>query len=616
MRIDTQPPELTVNGVRDGGEYNEGVTPTFATEDASPVELTLTLDGEAYTRGDEIRGEGEHRLRVKAEDAAGNTTRRELAFIQDFTPPSRPVITEPQAGKTVLGPEVDVAGTTEAGTDVEIMLNGRLYGTRANGAGAFQWNGALNEGNYSLRVVAVDSAGNRSEAAQLTFTVRIMNLAVEPVDVNSTQRVLLWHAHHPGHGRHRDEEENWYQQALERRDIAVTTVESETGFREELASGAHNLIMLASPADKFGPPLRMHSDTLMRIRGNVARGYGLVWINTMPNLMEAWQDITGARTNSVLRKVDLVRYRMDEDDVRRFEYPGTATGVHLRHGMAEGEVKPDCDAGFVMWLECRFGDDEDPAAVVNDYGRGQVKMLTFAPSELADESLADAVLEDAVTDVSPSALDPVPGVATLGGLLVTRDYAGWPLSVRVRVPEGVRLLPDAATRVVDEHHARWRIEAGVDRARIQYRLKAGEPGEHSVRVKVVDLYGGAVLEDKAYPFVLDRSASELIEAMETKLNDQLGAGGWQPTLHAAQRLLDWSVAAYEQGHYDRACRKLYLAMLKVRLTPDYSRALMALMGSYQQLLIVGEQQAHPGMEAYRPLPGPAPRWRGSPGLRP
>lgn len=614
FHIDTKPPELAVNGIRDGGEYNEGITPTFTIEDASPVELTLTLDGQAFDRGDEVRSEGEHRLLIKAVDAAGNETTRELRFVQDFTPPPQPVITEPDAGETVLGPDVDVEGTTEADAKVELTLNGRVYGTRADAAGAFQWNGALDEGSYSLKAVAVDSAGNRSSMAQLQFTVRTMNLVVEPIDANSTPRVLLWHGRHPGRGHRRGESRSWYEKALKRRDIAVTAVDNETRFREELASGAHNLILLVSPIGDFGPPLDMHADTRMRIRGSVARGYGLVWINTMPNLKEAWQDLIGARTVSVLKLAESVRYRIDEDEIRTGGYPGTASGVHLNGGKGEGKVEPDCDAGFGMWLKCRFGDDKYPAAVINDYGRGDVKMLTFAPSKLADTPMADAVLEDVVTDVSPSELEPVQDVAALAGLRVSRDFADRPLSVRVQVPEGVRLQPDSATEVVDERHARWRMKAGVDHARINYRLKAVDPGEHSVRIKVVDLYDGAVVKDKQYPFVLERSASELIEAMENKLDEEMQKGGWRPGLHAAQRLLDWSVAAYEQEHYRRAYHKLYMAMLKVRLTPDYNRELMTLMGEYQRLLVVKKQESGQGFDGFHSLPGsPAGPGRGPPG---
>ncbi|MCA9675305.1 MAG: Ig-like domain repeat protein, partial [Myxococcales bacterium] len=70
--IDTVAPQVTINGVTPGANYNTGKTITFAQNDANPGSLTGTLDGVAFASGTAVAAEGAHTLVVTATDLAGN----------------------------------------------------------------------------------------------------------------------------------------------------------------------------------------------------------------------------------------------------------------------------------------------------------------------------------------------------------------------------------------------------------------------------------------------------------------------------------------------------------------------------------------------------------------
>jgi subtilase family serine protease len=584
FHIDTLAPELVVTGVSEGGLYNSTVTPDVSVTDASPVTVSLLLDGQPFSGGDLVDSEGVHELVATATDSAGNETVAQVSFELDLTAPPAPVVDAPVSGGTVAGPTVAISGSAEPGAELLITLAGSIFTTDAGQAGTFSYQTALEDGEYQLQVLARDAAGNQSQPTLVPFTVSDVEISLTAGGANSSKRVLLWKADSGGHYQD-GVETNWYVEKLRELDIPVTSVGSESEFRQELASQNHNILLLAGPGGDFGLPLQMSQDTLVRVRGSVASGYGLAWINARPNLLEFWHDMIGARTVSKMHHSDGVSYPVDNNTVLESGYPGIAAGIFPLGGTERGEVDPDCDADFSMWLLCAFDPAHFPAAMENNYGRGKVKALTFALEALSDEDAAEQILDDLISDVVPDALPNVQYLPALAGLRVDRDYADTRLAVTVSVPQGLELLPIDASQVIDAQTASWEVPAGQTRTRIAYRIRGLVPGEYQVGIQVHDADTGAGIEETTYPFVLERSATEMLEQLEDDARQAFHERPWLLTLLASKEALEWSVSAYESGNYQLAYDKLYIAMIKLRLTPGYSRNLMAQMGDYQRLLI-------------------------------
>lgn len=579
--IDTQAPGIIIGAVSDGGEYNHEVTPTVAVEDASPTDVTMTLDGSPWQAGAPVITEGSHTLRVEAVDAAGNSSDDTVGFNLDFTSPAVPVIETPVPGGKVRGPVVTISGSAEPGATVTLTLAGTAYVVDVSASGQFSLAASLADGTYHLFARTTDPAGNTSAEIEVEFevvsTVVMLDVDQEPPET----RVLLWEA--GAHGQP-PQDGSWYQQSLRRSGIMVRAVHSEEAFLEELDSGAHNVLMLTSPGGDFGPPLHMSLETIMRIRGSVAGGYGLAWINTMPNLIEVWHDVIGARTVSVLPHAEQVEYVLNEQTVLAPGYDGRASGVHLLTASAEGQVLPECDADFGMWLLCTFGNPDFASAITNDYGRGRVKMLTFEPPGLADQTLADQVVLDLVSDVSPDDLAPLPGVRSPQRVIMERNLPGEELYITVTVPEGLEIFPAGDAERPDQHTARWHVGAGVLETTVRYGLRGELAGGHHISVEVTGADTQQLLKDAGYDFVIEHSVSSLIEATRSRL--ETGQGEHPAMMRLVERWFERAVTAYEQGRHDTAGNKLYMAMLKLRLSPGYDRELMALLGDFQRVLAV------------------------------
>src|SRR5690606_28366999 len=106
--------------------------------------------------------DGEHEIVVRAEDIWGNAhTAAPLRFVADSTPPQIVVegVSDGQLSNQPLAPQVSVI---DAHPDrLSVWLDGEPFASGDSVAA---------DGTYLLTALAIDAAGNRSDAA-LTFTL-------------------------------------------------------------------------------------------------------------------------------------------------------------------------------------------------------------------------------------------------------------------------------------------------------------------------------------------------------------------------------------------------------------------------------------------------------------
>jgi hypothetical protein len=141
--------------------YSSPVSPLVQILEAHPGTTTVLLDGSTYVPGTPIDTEGSHTLEVISIDAAGNTSREEVHFTLDFTPPQIAIngAADGQHSPTPLTPAALVSDQNLA--SIEATLDGAPYdpGTPVTA-----------EGTHTIEVVATDLAGNVTRIER-TFTL-------------------------------------------------------------------------------------------------------------------------------------------------------------------------------------------------------------------------------------------------------------------------------------------------------------------------------------------------------------------------------------------------------------------------------------------------------------
>jgi hypothetical protein len=122
--------------------------------------------------------EGAHSWSVAARDTAGNRTESGArTFWVDRTPPTAFAVTAPRAGSTVRvrRPTVTWSAATDALTGVasyRLIVDARVDRELTAAAGTGRITRLLPNGLHTVRVVAVDKAGNARATAIVRFTVR------------------------------------------------------------------------------------------------------------------------------------------------------------------------------------------------------------------------------------------------------------------------------------------------------------------------------------------------------------------------------------------------------------------------------------------------------------
>ena len=155
-------------------------TPTFGLDSTeTPATFECDLDGGGWSScstpfATPALGDGSHTLKVRATDAAGNTDATEVTFtwLVDATAPTGS-ITAPANGAAVGGTIVLASDSADTGSGVATVV----FQRSPAGAGtwtsqAASWNTtAQADGDYDLRVVTTDGAGNAFTSPVITVTV-------------------------------------------------------------------------------------------------------------------------------------------------------------------------------------------------------------------------------------------------------------------------------------------------------------------------------------------------------------------------------------------------------------------------------------------------------------
>ncbi|WP_404370258.1 adventurous gliding motility protein AgmC [Corallococcus coralloides] len=197
--VDLTVPTVAITTPANNTSVNTGsVTVTGTTTNATSV--TLTFDGASYgpitVNGDGTwsyalpgpLAEATYTVTAVSTNGAGTPSATATStFTVDLTPPTVAIST-PADGSTTNTPNVTVTGTSTGATSVTLSYNGTDYGPiPVDGAG--NWTYALPvtlpEGSITLTATSTDAAGNKSTAANTTFTVDLTDPEVEitaPVD--------------------------------------------------------------------------------------------------------------------------------------------------------------------------------------------------------------------------------------------------------------------------------------------------------------------------------------------------------------------------------------------------------------------------------------------------
>ncbi len=182
------PPAPTLNRPADGSVTRD-TTPAFTgkAEPGAAVEIfvdgasigTTTANGSgnfSFTPSTPLPV-GTHEAYVGATDRAGNDSppSNTNGFSIDTVDPDAPGISSPGDGSTTTDRTPTITGTAEPGSHVIIYIDGEQVGSTTadeNGNFSFTLPDALALGDHELSAVAVDEAGNRSDASDpITFGV-------------------------------------------------------------------------------------------------------------------------------------------------------------------------------------------------------------------------------------------------------------------------------------------------------------------------------------------------------------------------------------------------------------------------------------------------------------
>jgi hypothetical protein len=165
--LDTSPPVIQISGVSDGQVSANALSPIIEVNDINPLESTVELNGQPFVSGTLVDAEGSYLLSVRAEDAAGNESLRELAFRIDRTAPTI-LFTSPEPGTTIVVGPLTLLGLTEPGSEVTVHSAEASITTHANDEGVFtvpDW--PLQIGLNVISAQAVDLAGNTGPSVAL-----------------------------------------------------------------------------------------------------------------------------------------------------------------------------------------------------------------------------------------------------------------------------------------------------------------------------------------------------------------------------------------------------------------------------------------------------------------
>ncbi|GAA4438031.1 hypothetical protein GCM10023188_32900 [Pontibacter saemangeumensis] len=181
MTPDTQAPETKIDDKPAAVSTKNSATFKFSS-DENGVNYQVSLDNAAFAQATTpftVSGlaEGEHTLKVRAVDAAGNTdqTPATYSWLIDTKAPAAPVVTAPANGAILGTSKPAFTGTAEANSTVAVSVDAAVIGSvkaAANGSWSLTPSTALADGTHTVSAKASDAAGNVSANSNTnTFVV-------------------------------------------------------------------------------------------------------------------------------------------------------------------------------------------------------------------------------------------------------------------------------------------------------------------------------------------------------------------------------------------------------------------------------------------------------------
>ncbi len=176
-RVDTRPPQIngTMSGTTgDNGWYLSAVTVSASASDPEPGSgsqaLTYALDGGAWTpyAAPLTVNDGTHTLTFRAADRAGHTAETSLNVRVDTQPP---VLQTALDGEQANGWYLTQVTLTVTAAESGSGLARIEYAAEGGAWQPYTAPVTFGDGAHSLRIRAVDLAGNAAESAPLTFRV-------------------------------------------------------------------------------------------------------------------------------------------------------------------------------------------------------------------------------------------------------------------------------------------------------------------------------------------------------------------------------------------------------------------------------------------------------------
>ncbi|WP_408890221.1 Ig-like domain-containing protein [Myxococcus faecalis] len=178
--IDLSTPETFIDS--GPAAFTRETAATFALRmENGGVSFECSLDGAAFTPCTSplsITGlsEATHVLAVRAVNALGTADPSPATYTWtvDLQAPSAPVVVSPANGGTVGTATPTITGTAASDSQVYLEVNGATYGpisVTSSGTWTFTFSTAQPEGPLTLTAVAVDAAGNTSDATSHGFTI-------------------------------------------------------------------------------------------------------------------------------------------------------------------------------------------------------------------------------------------------------------------------------------------------------------------------------------------------------------------------------------------------------------------------------------------------------------
>ena len=174
-----------------GGTAEAGVTVEVFVDVLSIGTVTADVYGQWTLTQPTDLTEGAHTVKATATDAEGNEGGESalVSFTVDVTAPGAPVITSPTDGAVLNIRKPTFSGTAEAGSKVQVFLNGSPVGTTtADGAGSWTLTqpADLADGVYLVNANAVDAAGNTSaDSAAVSLVVDLTAPAISGAQVSA-----------------------------------------------------------------------------------------------------------------------------------------------------------------------------------------------------------------------------------------------------------------------------------------------------------------------------------------------------------------------------------------------------------------------------------------------